>query len=113
LLIFCVQCLMRKYRYHVMVTMSPVFFLVNLRMFPPFCWMKSYSRVPNLPPFLTGSVYQIVSRKDLQFLMPTILGKPSFSVGSNRLYGFVENGIKPQVLAIKFHWLVINHETCS
>ena len=38
---------------------------------------------------LTGSVYQIVSRKDLQFLMPTILGKPSFFVGSNRLYGFV------------------------
>lgn len=114
-----------------MIIQVPWVLMVNLRMFLPFCWMKSYvfwfqtaqvntvlmmnaSHIPNLPPFLTGSVYQIVSRKDLQFLMPTILGKPSFFVGSNRFFlGLSENGIKPQVLAIKFHWLVINHETCS
>ena len=58
-----------------------------------FFLMMNASHIPNLPPFLTASVYQIVSRKDLQFLMPTIRGKPSFFVGSNRFFlGLSENG---------------------
>lgn len=99
--------------------------------FLPFSWMKSYvvwfqnaqvntvlmmnpSHIPNLPPFLLLVLYiKLYHEKISSFWCQQFLENLHFSLVLTGYMGLSENGIKPQVLAIKFHWLVINHETCS